>query len=175
MIKLDQGGLFPVPSDRWINRLVSCGRPSKSRQSWHLNWDFFVAGSNHIRIPAFLRLSHDAGGRFFRSAQPERASMRSIVITGASAGIGFAIAERLAKGGWRVAIIARAGAITPEEYQRVTATTYPSQIYGTLAALRHIPRRCPSSSWARASTPMSWRRGRSGPSCNLQADIRRMR
>jgi NAD(P)-dependent dehydrogenase (short-subunit alcohol dehydrogenase family) len=124
--------------------------------------------------------------------------MRSIIITGASAGIGLAIAERFAKGGWQVAIIARepdrleaakrflegyggkvialsadvadpkqvdaaahraatelggidawvnnamstviarAGAITPEEYQRVTATTYLSQVYGTLAALRHM-------------------------------------
>lgn len=124
--------------------------------------------------------------------------MRSIVITGASAGIGLAIAKRFAKGGWQVAIIARepgrldeakqlleahggkvialsadvadpkavdeaanraaselggidawvnnamstviarAGAITPNEYQRVTATTYLSQVYGTLAALRHM-------------------------------------
>lgn len=35
-------------------------------------------------------------------------------------------------------VIARAGAITPEEYQRATATTYLSQVYGTLAALRHM-------------------------------------
>lgn len=119
-------------------------------------------------------------------------------MTGASAGIGLAIAERFARGGWQVGIIARepqrlesakrlleahggkvialcadvadpaaldaaadrvatelggidawvnnamstvvarAGEITPEEYQRVTATTYLSQVYGTLAALRHM-------------------------------------
>lgn len=119
-------------------------------------------------------------------------------MTGASAGIGLAIAERFAKGGWQVGIIAReperlnnakrlleahggkvvalcadvadpeavdtaaeraaielgsidawvnnamstvvarAVEITPEEYQRVTATTYLSQVYGTLAALRHM-------------------------------------
>ena len=119
-------------------------------------------------------------------------------MTGGSAGIGLATAERFAEAGWNVAIIARdevrlkeaetkleahggavlaisadvAGAkavdaaaaqviaqfgridawvnnamstvvakadeITPEEYQRVTATTYFSQVYGTLAALRHM-------------------------------------
>ncbi|MGF7154399.1 SDR family oxidoreductase [Novosphingobium gossypii] len=124
--------------------------------------------------------------------------MSSIIVTGASAGIGLAIAERFARGGWQVGIIARepqrlesakrlleahggkvialcadvadpaaldaaadrvatelggidawvnnamstvvarAGEITPEEYQRVTATTYLSQVYGTLAALRHM-------------------------------------
>ena len=124
--------------------------------------------------------------------------MRSIVVTGASAGIGLATAERFAKGGWQVGIlarepgrleqakrllmshgakvialsvdvadpvavdaaadrvatelggidawvnnamstvVARAGEIKPEEYQRVTATTYLSQVYGTLAALRHM-------------------------------------
>lgn len=124
--------------------------------------------------------------------------MSSVIVTGASAGIGLAIAERFAKGGWQVGIIAReperlnnakrlleahggkvvalcadvadpeavdtaaeraaielgsidawvnnamstvvarAGEITPEEYQRVTATTYLSQVYGTLAALRHM-------------------------------------
>jgi NAD(P)-dependent dehydrogenase (short-subunit alcohol dehydrogenase family) len=124
--------------------------------------------------------------------------MPSIVVTGASAGIGLAIAERFAKGGWHVGIlarnpdrledarrllvshgaqvialsvdvadpvavdaaadevatelggidawvnnamstvVARAGEITPQEYQRVTATTYLSQVYGTLAALRHM-------------------------------------
>lgn len=124
--------------------------------------------------------------------------MRSVIVTGASAGIGLAVAERFAKGGWQVGIIARdperlegakrflethgekvialyadvadpeavdaaadraatalggidawvnnamstviarAGAISPAEYQRVTATTYLSQVYGTLAALRHM-------------------------------------
>lgn len=124
--------------------------------------------------------------------------MQSIVVTGASAGIGLATAERFAKGGWQVGtlardpdrledarrlltmhggkmialsvdvanpvavdaaadhaatelggidawvnnamstVVARAGEITPEEYQRVTATTYLSQVYGTLAALRHM-------------------------------------
>lgn len=124
------------------------------------------------------------------------------VITGGSAGIGLATAERLAKAGWNVAIIARdadrledartlllrhggqvlaisadvadaaavdaaadrierelgpidawvnnamstvvapADRISAEEYARVTATTYLSQVYGTLAALRHMkPRR----------------------------------
>lgn len=124
------------------------------------------------------------------------------VVTGGSAGIGLAIADRLVRAGWDVAILARgeerleqararlsgrgaevlalpvdvadpkevnaaadrievelgpirawvnnamstvvakADRITPEEYQRVTATTYLSQVYGTLAALRHMrPRR----------------------------------
>ncbi|MBB3879822.1 SDR family oxidoreductase [Sphingomonas pseudosanguinis] len=124
------------------------------------------------------------------------------VVTGGSAGIGLATAERLAKAGWNVAILARdtrrleearsmlakhggqvlaisadvadAGAvdaaadrierelgpitawvnnamstvvapadkISAEEYARVTATTYLSQVHGTLAALRHMkPRR----------------------------------
>ncbi len=123
---------------------------------------------------------------------------RTAVVTGGSAGIGLATAERLAKAGWQVAIIARdqerldaaramlaahgtaiiaisadvadaeavdaaadrierelgpiglwvnnamstvvapADRITPAEYQRVTATTYLSQVYGTLAALRHM-------------------------------------
>ncbi|WP_454280429.1 SDR family oxidoreductase [Sphingomonas sp. Marseille-Q8236] len=124
------------------------------------------------------------------------------VVTGGSAGIGLATAERLAKAGWNVAIIARdtarleearamleqhggkvlaisadvadaaaidaaadriereigpihawvnnamstvvapADRITASEYERVTATTYLSQVYGTLAALRHMkPRR----------------------------------
>ncbi len=123
---------------------------------------------------------------------------KTAVVTGGSAGIGLATAERLAKAGWQVAIIARDAArldaaramlavhgmpilaisadvadpdavdaaadrierelgpigawvnnamstvvapadrITPAEYQRVTATTYLSQVYGTLAALRHM-------------------------------------
>jgi NAD(P)-dependent dehydrogenase (short-subunit alcohol dehydrogenase family) len=124
------------------------------------------------------------------------------VVTGGSAGIGLATAERLAKAGWNVAIIARdtarleearamleqhggkvlaisadvadaaaidaaadrierevgpihawvnnamstvvapADRITASEYERVTATTYLSQVFGTLAALRHMkPRR----------------------------------
>lgn len=127
--------------------------------------------------------------------------MKTIVVTGGSAGIGLAIADRFARDGWRVAIVARnearldeAGAmlrrygndvmtiagdvadaatvdaaadrvaarfgaidawvnnamstvvaraheITPEEYARVTATTYLSQVYGTLAALRHMRER----------------------------------
>ncbi|WP_435164161.1 SDR family oxidoreductase [Falsirhodobacter sp. 1013] len=127
---------------------------------------------------------------------------KAAVVTGGSAGIGLAIADRLARAGWDVAILARgkerleearvhlakrgarvlalpvdvadaeavnaaadrieaelgpigawvnnamstvvskADQITPEEYQRVTATTYLSQVYGTLAALRHMkPRR----------------------------------
>jgi len=123
---------------------------------------------------------------------------KTAVVTGGSAGIGLATAERLAKAGWQVAIIARdedrlesaramlavhgpailaisadvadadavdaaadrierelgpigawvnnamstvvapADRITAAEYQRVTATTYLSQVYGTLAALRHM-------------------------------------
>ena len=123
---------------------------------------------------------------------------RTAVVTGGSAGIGLATAERLAKAGWQIAIIARdqerldaaramlaahgtailaisadvadaeavdaaadrierelgpigawvnnamstvvapADRITPAEYQRVTGTTYLSQVYGTLAALRHM-------------------------------------
>ncbi|MDQ1155676.1 NAD(P)-dependent dehydrogenase (short-subunit alcohol dehydrogenase family) [Sphingomonas sp. SORGH_AS 950] len=39
-------------------------------------------------------------------------------------------------------VVAPADRISAEEYQRVTATTYLSQVYGTLAALRHMkPRR----------------------------------
>lgn len=120
------------------------------------------------------------------------------VVTGGSAGIGLATAERLAKGGYDVAIIARnearleearallaahggrvlaipadvadaaaidaaadrvarelgpidawinnamstvvapADRISADEYARVTATTYLSQVHGTLAALRHM-------------------------------------
>jgi NAD(P)-dependent dehydrogenase (short-subunit alcohol dehydrogenase family) len=124
---------------------------------------------------------------------------RTIVVTGGSAGIGLAIAERFARDGWQVAIVARqearlrqasalltaAGArkvlaisadvadvvaidaaaarveaelgpiaawinnamstvvapadrITAAEYERVTATTYLSQVHGTLAALRYM-------------------------------------
>lgn len=124
---------------------------------------------------------------------------KTIVVTGGSAGIGLAIAQRFARDGWQIAIIARdearlkqaaailtgAGAagvlaisadvadaaaidaaaeriestlspieawvnnamstvvaradrITSAEYERVTATTYLSQVYGTLAALRHM-------------------------------------
>ncbi len=124
---------------------------------------------------------------------------RTIVITGGTAGIGLAIAEKFARDGWHVAILARhearleqarlrlsaaeagkvlpisldvadAGAmdaaaarieaelgpieawvnnamstvvakadhITSAEYARVTATTYLSQVYGTLAALRYM-------------------------------------
>lgn len=124
--------------------------------------------------------------------------MEVAVVTGASAGIGLAIAERFAKAGWTVAILAReperlreartrleraggtvldipadvadpeqvnaaaarvietfgridawinnamttvvapADEITAEEYQQVTASTYLSQVYGTLAALRQM-------------------------------------
>lgn len=125
--------------------------------------------------------------------------MRDVaVVTGGSAGIGLAAAERLARSGRAVAILAReparleeaagmlrrlgnpvlaipadvadaaavdaaaerverdlgpigawvnnamstvvapADRITPEEYRRVTDTTYLSQVYGTLAALRHM-------------------------------------
>lgn len=122
--------------------------------------------------------------------------MNTVVVTGASAGIGLAIAERFARAGWQIAILARdearlseaatrleahgvpvlalsvdvadadavnaaadkvaerfggidawvnnamstvvapAHEITAEEYARVTATTYLSQVYGSLAALR---------------------------------------
>lgn len=124
--------------------------------------------------------------------------MKTVVVTGASAGIGLATADRFARSGWQVAIIARDPArldeaktmleqqggkvlaisadvadanaiddaadkviaefgaidawvnnamstvvarahdITPEEYARVTGTTYLSQVYGTLAALRYM-------------------------------------
>ncbi len=124
--------------------------------------------------------------------------MTTAVVTGGSAGIGLAIAERLARSGWDVAILARepqrleqarlalsrfgtrilavstdvadakavgeaaakieaelgpidawvnnamstvvakADCVTPEEYARVTATTYLSQVHGTLAALRFM-------------------------------------
>jgi len=123
---------------------------------------------------------------------------RTAVVTGGSAGIGLATAERLAASGWKVAILARGEArlaeaaallrrhggtvlalpvdvakaaevdaaadrieaelgpieawinnamstvvspadkISAAEYERVTATTYLSQVYGTLAALRHM-------------------------------------
>jgi NAD(P)-dependent dehydrogenase (short-subunit alcohol dehydrogenase family) len=123
---------------------------------------------------------------------------KTIVVTGGSAGIGLAIAQRFAETGWQVAIIARdaerlesarrmlsrgdakvlaisadvadadavdaaadrvaaefgsidawvnnamstvvapADRITAAEYARVTATTYLSQVHGTLAALRHM-------------------------------------
>ena len=126
---------------------------------------------------------------------------RTAVVTGGSAGIGLAIADRLARTGWHVAIVARdtdrleqaramlaahgrkvlaisadvadargvdaaadrierelgpiaawvnnamstvvakADEITPDEYARVTATTYLSQVHGTLAALRHMKSR----------------------------------
>lgn len=125
----------------------------------------------------------------------------TIVVTGASSGIGLAIAQRFANAGWNVAIIARdpdrleharklletsgadvlaisadasdneamggaarqvaasfgridvwvnnamstivapAAEIKPEEYARITATTYLSQVYGTLAALNHMRER----------------------------------
>ncbi|WP_210270108.1 SDR family oxidoreductase [Aureimonas mangrovi] len=127
-----------------------------------------------------------------------RARMKVAVVTGASAGIGFATAERFARSGWRVAILARdpdrlrdarsqleriggtildiptdvadaaqvevaakrvvrelgsidawvnnamttvvapAHEITAQEYRQVTASTYLSQVYGTLAALRRM-------------------------------------
>lgn len=120
------------------------------------------------------------------------------VVTGGSAGIGLATAEKLAQQGWSVAILARdeerlaqaaaflrltgakilplsvdvadaqavdeaaariehelgpisvwvnnamstviapADKIRPDEYARVTATTYLGQVHGTLAALRHM-------------------------------------
>ncbi len=123
---------------------------------------------------------------------------RVAVVTGGSAGIGLATAERLVEAGWSVALIARdqarldaaaarlrradrqvlaisadvadapaidraaerverelgpieawvnnamstvvapADEITADEYARVTATTYLSQVHGTLAALRHM-------------------------------------
>lgn len=123
---------------------------------------------------------------------------RVAVVTGGSAGIGLATAQRLARDGWSVAILARdqarldeaasflrqsegqvlaisadvadaaavdeaarrieselgpiqawvnnamstvvapADEITPAEYARVTATTYLSQVHGTLAALRYM-------------------------------------
>lgn len=124
--------------------------------------------------------------------------LKTAVVTGGSAGIGLAIAERLARKGWNIAILARdtarleqarvllsrhgtrvlalsvdvadasavraaadqveadlgpisawvnnamstvvakAAEITAEEYARVTATTYLSQVHGTLAALHHM-------------------------------------
>lgn len=124
--------------------------------------------------------------------------MQVAVVTGASAGIGLAIAERFAKAGWTIAVLARdpdrlrqaralleraggtvldiptdvadpkqvdaaaerviasfgridawvnnamttvvapAHEITAEEYQQVTASTYLSQVYGTLAAVRQM-------------------------------------
>ncbi|MDP9838724.1 NAD(P)-dependent dehydrogenase (short-subunit alcohol dehydrogenase family) [Neorhizobium huautlense] len=123
----------------------------------------------------------------------------TMVVTGASSGIGLAIAQRFANAGWNVAIIARdpdrleqarkslepsgadvlaisadasdneaidarqvaalfgridvwvnnamstivapAAEIKPEEYARITATTYLSQVYGTLAAFNHMRER----------------------------------
>jgi NAD(P)-dependent dehydrogenase (short-subunit alcohol dehydrogenase family) len=38
-------------------------------------------------------------------------------------------------------VVNPADRITPDEYRRVTETTYLSQVYGTLAALRHMKRR----------------------------------
>ncbi|MBE7243976.1 MAG: SDR family oxidoreductase [Actinomycetospora chiangmaiensis] len=38
-------------------------------------------------------------------------------------------------------VVSPADQITPDEYRRVTETTYLSQVYGTLAALRHMKRR----------------------------------
>jgi NAD(P)-dependent dehydrogenase (short-subunit alcohol dehydrogenase family) len=124
--------------------------------------------------------------------------LKTAVITGASAGIGLATADRFAREGWQVAILARdperleaarsqiarhggevlavptdvsdaeavddaadkifaqfgaidvwvnnamstvvgdALQITPQEYERVTASTYLSTVYGTRAALRHM-------------------------------------
>jgi NAD(P)-dependent dehydrogenase (short-subunit alcohol dehydrogenase family) len=123
------------------------------------------------------------------------------VVTGASAGVGRAIATQLARRGWRVGLIARGpegleGArqeieaqgsealklpcdvadaqavfaaadrvadrwggidvwinnamatifadfvdVTPDEYRRVTEVTYLGQVYGTMAALRHMQKR----------------------------------
>jgi NAD(P)-dependent dehydrogenase (short-subunit alcohol dehydrogenase family) len=142
------------------------------------------------------------GGSFhekqFIDASTGTSDMPSIVITGGSAGIGLSIADRFARAGWSIAILARDSArleaaqarlaahggrvltfpvdvadadavddaadriaeasggidawvnnamstvvaraheITPEEYARVSATTYLSQVHGTLAALRHM-------------------------------------
>ncbi|KQT54567.1 short-chain dehydrogenase [Aureimonas sp. Leaf454] len=38
-------------------------------------------------------------------------------------------------------VVAPAGEITPEEFKRVTEVTYNGQVYGTLAALKHMRRR----------------------------------
>ena len=166
------------------------------------------------------------------SGSQKDTSHKTVVVTGASAGIGRAIAVRFGKRGWQVAIIARGqegldsakreiqaagartlairadvadadavmrgadqieaelgpidvwvnnamvtiyGAIadaTPEEFHQVTKVSYLGQVYGTLAALKHMrPRNrgviiCIGSALAYRSIPFQ------GPYCAAKAATR---
>ena len=157
---------------------------------------------------------------------------QTVVVTGASAGVGRAIAVRFGKRGWQVAVIARGRAgldsakeeieaaggralaiqadvadaealmraadqvelelgtidvwvnnamvtvyaniadIAPEEFHQVTQVTYLGQVYGTLAALKHMRRRnrgviiCIGSALAYRSIPFQ------GPYCAAKAAVR---
>ena len=159
-------------------------------------------------------------------------SPQTVVVTGASAGVGRAIAVGFGKRGWQVAVIARGhdglesakqeikatggkalaiqadvadadalmraadqvelelGAIdvwvnnamvtiyanitdiAPEEFHQVTQVTYLGQVYGTLAALKHMRRRnrgviiCIGSALAYRSIPFQ------GPYCAAKAAVR---
>jgi len=79
----------------------------------------------------------------------------TVVITGASAGVGRAVALRFARAGANFALIARDAAalgaeklgttalapvweIAPHEFRRATEVTYLGMVHGTMAALRHM-------------------------------------
>lgn len=159
---------------------------------------------------------------------------RTIVVTGASAGVGRAVAARFGEAGWQVALIARGGErlqsakreieakvgwgrslaieadvgdasavmraasrveaqlgpidvwvnnamvtvyasiedIAPDEFDQVTKISYLGQVYGTLAALKHMrPRNhgviiCIGSALAYRSIPFQ------GPYCAAKAAVR---